>query len=170
MPKALKIKTAQPDAIDILTADQTRLKKLFAEFRHLVENDDTNITRKDAVVREACDTLVIHAALKERLLYPALRRALRDSILVEEALIQLAAATALIDQLKKMEAGDEFFDAKFIVLGELMTAHFKEEEATLFARARRTKLDLVVMGRRMMRMQEERVLGMRIETAAPRAR
>lgn len=151
-----------PDALEMLTEDHRSLKKLFDEFRHLVENDDTNYARKDAVVQEACDLLCLHTMLEERIFYPAVLHATHEEEMIAEAKVEHESVQELIDQLRQMEAGDELFDAKFIVLGEIFMLHVKEEEHVMFEKARKAELDFRALGRRMQRMREKFVVDLRV--------
>ncbi len=47
----------------------------------------------------------------------------------------------LIDELKKMTAGDERFDAKFTVLAEQVRHHIKEEEGEMFRQVEESDFD-----------------------------
>jgi hypothetical protein len=75
--------------------------------------------------------------------------------MVEEAIVEHAAAKDLIKQLQEMEPDDELFDAKVKVLGEQIDHHVEEEEKEMFAKVKKSGLDLLALGQEMaMRKQE----------------
>lgn len=160
MKKSFKEKSdTRPDAIEILAEDHKYLKKLFREYQLLVETDDTNFIRKDAVAQEACDLLKVHARLEEEIFYPAVARALHATELVAEAKVEHTAAADLIELLQKTPVDDNIFDARFIVLGEIMSMHFKKEEHEMFARARDSKMDMASLGKKMQELRDSLMAG-----------
>jgi hypothetical protein len=75
--------------------------------------------------------------------------------MVDEAIVEHAAAKDLIKQLQEMEPDDELFDAKVKVLGEQVDHHVEEEEKEMFAKVKKSGLDLLALGQEMaMRKQE----------------
>lgn len=64
---------------------------------------------------------------------------------MNEATVEHASAKDLIAQIQVMDVRDDMFDAKVTVLGEYIDHHVKEERSEMFARARKTKLDLVTL-------------------------
>jgi len=165
MKKEFKEKQApRPDAVELLTEDHKYLKKLFREYQLLVETDDANYIRKDAVAQEACDLLQVHARLEEEIFYPAAAKALHDPELIAEARVEHGAAKELITLLQKTPVDDNIFDARFIVLGEIMSMHFKKEEHELFARAREAKMDLAGLARKMEELRDSIELTKATET------
>ncbi|MDE1153791.1 MAG: hemerythrin domain-containing protein [Micavibrio sp.] len=147
--------TGKVDAIEILTQDHRKVQKLFREFQKLVEQDDGNTVRKEEIVREACALLTIHAMVEEEIFYPAVARAVGDNEIMNIAKVEHDGCNDLIEQLGKMRAGDEFFDARFIVLGEAMNLHIREEEHDMFPRVHKSGLDLDLIGRHIEKRQQE---------------
>lgn len=150
------------DALVILQADHDHLRKLFAEFQRHLGRDDEDMAAKETIVREACDLLEIHTQLEEEIFYPALRKALREEQLMDQAQIEHDTAGELMDDLKKLSPDDEIFDAKFIVLSEIATLHMKKEEKEIFPLARSAKLDMFALGRKILLRREVLVIGKRI--------
>jgi hemerythrin superfamily protein len=147
--KTLKEKlTGKTDAIDLLEADHKEIQKIFKQFKQLVE-DDAPRAEKAALVKKACNALLVHAQLEEEIFYPAVRRATKDEELMDEAKVEHQGAKELIEQLLDMMPGEELYDAKFIVLGEQVKHHIKEEEGRMFPEAKRVKVDLERLGRQM---------------------
>lgn len=135
------------DAIAMLTADHKKVKKLFKDFEKLKESGGDE--DKQEVVSEICTELSIHAQLEEEIFYPAVRRAIDDDDLMDEAIIEHAGAKELIAQLEATNPSEPFYDAKVTVLGEEIDHHVEEEEGDMFVKAKKSKLNLVVLGSQM---------------------
>lgn len=150
------------DALVILQADHDHLRKLFAEFQRHIGRNDEDMAAKETIVREACDLLEIHTQLEEEIFYPAIRKALGEPQLMDEAKIEHDTAGGLMDDLRKLSPDDEIFDAKFIVLSEIATLHMKKEEKEIFPLVRGAKLDMFALGRKISLRREVLVIGKRI--------
>ncbi len=132
------------DAIAMLTADHKKVKKLFAEFDRLKEQGSD--ADKSAIVDQICQELKIHTELEEQIFYPAVRKAIDDSDLMDEALVEHAGAKELISQLEDASPDDDLYDAKVTVLGEQINHHVKEEEGNMFPQAKKAKVDTQGLG------------------------
>jgi hemerythrin superfamily protein len=159
MPTAKKSPrdTRAQDAIAMLTADHKRVKTLFSKFDKLKE--EATDEEKSAIVEQICNEMKIHAELEEEIFYPAVREAIDDSDLMDEAIVEHAGAKELIAQLEEASPEDDLYDAKVTVLGEQIDHHVKEEEGDMFPKARKAKVDTEALGeemlkRRMALMQE----------------
>ena len=135
------------DAIEMLIADHKKVKKLFAEFKKLTGDDSSDEKRE--IVETICNELKIHTALEEEIFYPAVRQAIDDSELMDEALVEHAGAKELISQLENVDPEEDLYDAKVIVLGEQIDHHVEEEEGTMFPKANKSKLDTLALGAQM---------------------
>ena len=132
------------DAIAMLTADHKRVKTLFSEFDKLKQKGSDE--QKSAIVEQICNELKIHTELEEEIFYPAVRQAIDDSDLMDEAIVEHAGAKELITQLEEASPDDDLYDAKVTVLGEQIDHHVKEEEGDMFPKARKAKLDTEALG------------------------
>jgi hemerythrin superfamily protein len=140
---------AEQDAIAMLMADHKRVKKLFSDFDKLKEegsNED-----KSAIVEQVCNELKIHTELEEEIFYPAVRKAIDDADLMDEALVEHAGAKDLIAQLEDASPDDDLYDAKVTVLGEQIDHHVKEEEGDMFPKAKKAKVDTAALGATMLK-------------------
>jgi hemerythrin superfamily protein len=137
------------DAIALLTADHKKVKKLFADFDRLKEEGSDE--DKSAVVDQICNALNIHTELEEEIFYPAVREAIDDSDLMDEALVEHAGAKDLIAQLEDASPDDDLYDAKVTVLGEQIDHHVKEEEGEMFPKANKAKVDTEALGAKMLK-------------------
>jgi hemerythrin superfamily protein len=142
------------DAIAVLTADHAAVKKMFREFEKLKQGEG-NEEEKGALVAKVCEALSVHAQAEEEIFYPAVRAAIDDDDLMDEADVEHAGAKDLIAQLEEMGPGDDHYDAKVTVLGENIDHHVKEEEGKMFPKARKAKIDLHVLGERLLQRKEE---------------
>lgn len=140
-------------AIDLLHRDHLEVQQLFHEFEDM--HEAASQEEKQELVNRACMALKIHTEIEEKLFYPAVREALSDGLMLDEAEVEHKSAKDLIDQLERMDADDEKFDAVFTVLGEYIEHHVQEEEKEMFPKVRKTDLDLEDLGERMQHMKEE---------------
>ena len=129
------------DAVDLLDADHVAVKKLFTQFKKLSEAKAPGDERK-AVADKICKALTVHAEIEEQIFYAAAREAINDDDLLNEAEVEHASAKELIAQISAMDAEEELFDAKVIVLGEYIDHHVEEERNEMFPKARKSDMDL----------------------------
>lgn len=145
-------KSTKSDALAMLKADHDKVKKMFKEFEKL-NSDETE--EKAQLVKQACAELKIHTQLENEIVYPAVREAIDDDDLMDEALVEHEAAEELISQLEQMQPGDEMYDAKFTVLGEYVNHHIAEEQKEMFPAAKKAKIDLAALGEQMLARKQE---------------
>ena len=150
-------KTKTQDAIEMLKADHAKVEKAFKEFEKM-DRSDTETCRE--AVRSVCEDLKVHTTLEEEIFYPAVREAIEDEDLLNEAAVEHETAKVLIEQLENMEPDDPNYFATFTVLGEYVMHHVKEEEGEMFPQAKKAKeLDLEALGERMRARKEELMAG-----------
>jgi len=142
------------DAISILTEDHKNVKKMFMTFDKLMQSANKS-AEKGALVQKICVELIVHTRIEEEIFYPAVRAAIDDDDLMDEADVEHAGAKELIAQLLDMEPGDDHYDAKVTVLGENIDHHVKEEQDEMFPKAKKAKLDLVALGAQMLERKQE---------------
>jgi hemerythrin-like domain-containing protein len=136
------------DALALLRAEHEQVRRMFAQCANLRGLEDAEETIAE-LVDDLCDALIIHTMLEEELFYPALRAALGDDELIDDAELEHAGARELISQLEAMYPGDEHFDATLAVLAEEFAHHVAQEETEMFEGARAAGLDLVELGHRL---------------------
>jgi hemerythrin-like domain-containing protein len=61
----------------------------------------------------------------------------------------------LIGEIEAMEVGEELYDAKIRVLGEMIKQHIKEEEEELFPELQSSKMDLGTVGKELAERKQE---------------
>jgi hemerythrin superfamily protein len=143
-----------PDAIAMLTADHKAVQEMFKDFAKLGQNGGS-VDEKAELVTRACRELAIHAQIEEEIFYPAVRDAIKDDDLMDEAEVEHASAKDLISQLEAMEPADDLYNARFTVLGEYINHHVKEEQDEMFPKAKKAKLDLKALGEDLAQRKKE---------------
>jgi len=136
-----------------LKQDHREVEEWFDEYNELKEDDD----RKRALVEKICLALKVHAQIEEEIFYPQARQATKDNDLIDEAAVEHATVKHLIGEIEGMEVGEELYDAKIRVLGEMVKHHIKEEEEEeeLFPELVPAKMDLDAVGKELAKRKEE---------------
>ena len=167
MPARRTASKSSIDAIAMLKADHDKVKKLFKQFERL--HDDEADEEAEEVARQICNELTIHATVEEEIFYPAVRAAIDDEDLLDEAEVEHTTAKDLIAQIEGSSASDDKYAAKVMVLGEYIDHHVQEEQNEMFPKAKRAKLDMAALGERIMTRKEElkAEMGIEDEEAAP---
>lgn len=138
---------SQPDACSLLDADHRNVKSMFKAYEELTKSRAKSAAQKKRdLANEICLALTVHAQIEEEIFYPAVRAAIKETDLLDEAEVEHASAKDLIAQIKDGIDVDVKFDAKVKVLGEYIDHHVKEERGDIFTKARAAKkLDLIAM-------------------------
>lgn len=133
------------DACDLLDADHRNVKKMFKDYEELTDSRGRNSAQnKMDLARQVCMELTVHAQIEEEIFYPAVREAIKDTDLLDEAAVEHQSVKDLIAQIEAGAEADDMFDAKVKVLGEYVDHHIKEEKNEIFPKARAArKLDLM---------------------------
>lgn len=138
------------DAIALLKADHRKVESLFAEFEKA-----RTPTQKTDIAAQIAGELKLHAAIEEKLFYPAIRPEIDEDAMLDEAQVEHDTLKILIADLESGGAGRPFFDAKVKVLQEYVQHHVGEEEASdgMFAQASKTGIDLAALGEEMAQLK-----------------
>jgi hemerythrin-like domain-containing protein len=140
------------DAIALLTADHREVSDMFEQFENL---SDRAKATKAKLTEKICNALIAHTTIEEEIFYPAVREAVKDEDMVDEAVVEHASAKDLIQQLQEMNPDDDLYDAKVKVLSEQIEHHVKEEEEEMFEKARKSGLDMIQLGQEMAQRKQE---------------
>jgi hemerythrin-like domain-containing protein len=126
-----------PPIIQMLRDDHKAVRALFARY------DKADKGEKPQLAHRVIEELTLHAKIEERVVYPALRAAFKESDLVYEAVEEHHLLHVLLQELSRFRPGpgSATFEAKFKVLRELLKHHVEEEEGRLFPKAEAHKLD-----------------------------
>jgi hemerythrin-like domain-containing protein len=140
-------KPAAQDAIALLKADHRVVDRLFNAF---AKAGTTAYRSKRKLVDQMIAELSRHAAIEERILYPAARsevRASADDVL--EYLEEHHVVKWQLQELVGLDPKDERFEAKVTVMAENVRHHVREEEYELFPllRSRLTRKRLLELGK-----------------------
>jgi hemerythrin-like domain-containing protein len=139
------------DATALLRKDHEAVSALFEQYEKARSS-----TKKFDLVQKICHELTIHAEIEEEIFYPAVRKAIHDDPLLNEASVEHASLKALIAQVKgKAVDSEPMFDAKITVLSEYVKHHVKEEQDEMFPKAKKSGLDLKALGAELAARKEE---------------
>src|SRR3954449_4014022 len=131
-------------ALDLLEEEHQQVDGFLDEYETLEDAGE-----KEKLALKICLALQVHAQIEEEIFYPAAREAIEKAELIDEAIVEHAAAKQLIAEIEGMDASDELYDAKIKVLGEQVSHHIEEEEGELFPQVKSSKLDLDGLGKKM---------------------
>lgn len=142
---------AAPNAIEVLEQDHHEVEEWFDEYDELRDDDE----RKGELAEKICTALKVHAQIEEEIFYPQARAATKDNDLIDEAIVEHATVKNLIAEIEEMEVGEDLYDAKIRVLGEMVKQHIKEEEQELFPELEAAKMDLGAVGKELAARKKE---------------
>ena len=148
------MKKQAPDAIDLLDADHLTVHGLFESYRELVRTAAPALQRR-ALAEEICMELTIHARLEEELFYPAVRDALNDEDLLDEAEEQHGSQREFVAQILATAPEDPLYDARVAVLSEYVERHVRQEREQVFNRVLASRMDLQSLARSLTIRKEE---------------
>jgi hypothetical protein len=140
------------DAVALLKEDHRKVEDLFEKFEKARGEE-----RKQALAREICTELTIHAMIEEEIFYPACHGQIEDEDVLDEAYVEHDGAKILISEIMSNVNAD-FFEAKVTVLSEMIKHHVKEEEKRgegLFAQAKAAGLDVEALAERLTARKRE---------------
>ncbi|RJG06718.1 hemerythrin domain-containing protein [Noviherbaspirillum cavernae] len=143
------------DVLDLLSEDHKNVRKMFDQFEKMKESEKADGEMKQSLIEHACAELTIHAQVEEEIFYPAMRNAIDDMAMLDEAEVEHAAAKQLITELSSMQPDDALYDAKFTVLGEYIKHHIDEEEKEMFKKARKSDADLMTLADQVQHRKDE---------------
>jgi len=122
--------TRTPEVFKMLKEDHRKVERIF----DAIEKESEPQKKSDLVV-QALNELDIHMTLEEEIVYPAIRKALDDGRLLDEALEEHHVVHTLLGELRGMTSKVPRYFAKFKVLSENIRHHVKEEEREMFPEA-----------------------------------
>lgn len=166
-PRSSRHRTAKT-ALDVLKSDHAEVTKLFKQFQRFSKSEDPEGMQD--VAHAVCKALGIHAEIEESIFYPALRNSADADAPLDEADVEHSHIKELVAQLESSHPGDDLFEARMKVLSEYVEHHVKEEESTLFAKARKSDCDLVALGEQLLARKAELGGSEPVDVPAPTAR
>ena len=141
-------------ATTLLRKDHDKVRDLFKKFEN---PDDRGGKSRKQIVDQISEELEVHAAVEEKIFYPACRKIgeAKPKKIVAESVEEHLIVKRLIKELSGLRASDEQFEAKVTVLKESVEHHAGEEERDLFPEADSAlgEEQLIELGRRMEEMK-----------------
>jgi hypothetical protein len=137
------------DLFGLLKADHRRVEELFSRF------EDADKRTKIEIAEEALTQLEIHTAIEEELVYPAIREAIDNQNMIDEAKEEHHVVKLLIKELRKMDAAEEEFAPKFKIVREIVGHHVEEEEREMFPQAEAAGLDQAELAKEVVKRREK---------------
>lgn len=142
-------------ATTLLRKDHDKVRDLFRMFE---DPDGRGGRGKKQTVDQISEELEVHAAVEEKIFYPACRKIgeAQPTKIVAESVEEHLIVKRLIKELAGLRASDEQFEAKVTVLKESVEHHADEEERDLFPEVESAmgEEQLVELGRRMEEMKQ----------------
>jgi len=127
-----------PSITTMIRMDHTHVLALFHRYKA-----DTPAGKKQALVRNACLALEIHAQLEEEIFYPALRAVMAGDEVLEKSKPEHDEMRSRIGELRARAAADTVaedgttFDDLFLQLMRIVIHHVADEETRLLPAAER---------------------------------
>lgn len=151
MPASQSSPPASVDATTLLRKDHEAVSALFEQYEKARSS-----ARKFDLVQQICEELTVHAQVEEEIFYPAVREAIKDDDLLDEAEVEHTTLKQLIAQVEGKDVESEpLFDAKITVLSEYVKHHVKEEQDEMFPKVKKSGLDLKSLGAELAARKEE---------------
>lgn len=140
------------DAIQLLKSDHREVEGWFEEFEKSRSDD-----KKAKLAHKICKALTVHTQIEEEIFYPAFLEATGDEDMNDEAYVEHAGAKKLIAEIEAGQPGMDMWEAKVTVLSEMIKHHVHEEEMRdgMFAKARKSDMDLEEVGARVAARKKE---------------
>ena len=160
-PAKKRASASGSDAVTLLKQDHREVANLIDQV------EDAEGDELQSIAERICQLLTVHAQVEEELLYPAARKAIDETDLVAEALVEHNSAKELIAKISELSADEEEYKATVTVLGEYVKHHVKEEEGQLFPKLKKSDLDLQQIGERLAARKTELMQEMGIDEDQP---
>jgi hemerythrin superfamily protein len=95
-------KRAEPDACSLLDTDHKNVKKMFTAYEELANSKAASAAdKKRELANQICAELTVHTQIEEEIFYPAVREAIKETDLLDEAEVEHASAKDLIAQIQE---------------------------------------------------------------------
>lgn len=127
------------DAIALLKADHTAVKKLFGQEEKEEKKAKHDGQMKQEIFDQIKTALEVHATIEEEIFYPAVKKARSENVKdeVREGYEEHKQIKDLLAKLSGVTPADETWDMKIKVLKEDVEHHVKEEEGEMFPDAKK---------------------------------
>jgi hemerythrin-like domain-containing protein len=122
------------DALQLLTDDHRRVKKMLAE---LDDTSERAIKTRERVFAKLQQDLEVHETIEEEIFYPALKDHPKTRDIALEGYEEHHVVDEVMGEMRELPVSDETWTAKFSVMKENLEHHIEEEEDDMFAQARK---------------------------------
>ena len=141
------------DAIALLKADHDKVKKLLTELETTTER---GVKTRAELFSTIKGELTVHEIIEEEIFYPALKSHPKAKDIVLEGYEEHHVVDLLMAELEQLDATDETWGAKALVMKENIEHHIEEEEGEMFKNARQVfeRQELEDLGARMQELKE----------------
>jgi len=143
-------RTLSPNITTMIRMDHTHVLALFRRYR-----PSTSLSRKRALIANACLALEIHAALEEEIFYPELARVIGADDVLDKSESEHNHMRHLIRLLRDSDPSDAGYDQTVRELMRAVLHHVADEESVLLPRAEELMGDR--LGELGMRMTKRRM-------------
>jgi hemerythrin-like domain-containing protein len=153
------------DALALLKADHTKVKKLLGELESTTER---GIKTRQELFATIKGELMVHEAIEEEIFYPELKSHPKAKEIVLEGYEEHNVVDKLMGELEALPVDHETWGAKAKVMKENIEHHIEEEEGEMFSKARQVfdRTELEELGERMEQRKQSasRELGVPVST------
>ncbi|HWP17822.1 MAG TPA: hemerythrin domain-containing protein [Burkholderiaceae bacterium] len=123
---AALMNTLAPSVTEQIRADHSHVLATFRQYR-----SDMPAARKQALVRNVCLAVEIHADLEEEIFYPAMRELAPDTEVVSKSFAEHDELRVHLTRLRAMSPDDPDYEKTFMELVRDVLHHVADEETTL---------------------------------------
>jgi hypothetical protein len=121
------------DALQLLKEDHDKVKKIMS---HIEGTTERAVKTREEFFTKLKNELVVHEAIEEEILYPALKEHPKAKDLVLEAYEEHNVVDMVLQEIEETPFEDETWSAKFTVMKENLEHHIEEEEGEMFEQCR----------------------------------
>jgi hypothetical protein len=142
------------DAMSLLKEDHQKVKKILAELESTTER---GVKTREELFTKVKRELVVHEAIEEEILYPALKEHPKTKDIALEAYEEHHVVDMVVAEIDGVAYDDAQWGAKFKVMKENLEHHIEEEEGEMFEHAKQVfdEDELVRLGDSMMARKQE---------------
>lgn len=112
-------------------------KKVLMITDKLLQSSQRAIKIREQGFTQLVEELTIHTQFEEQIFYPALKAKTETKGLIFEAYEEHHIVDVVINEMKQLAFNDEKWFAKLAVLNENLKHHIKEEEHSVFVKAKK---------------------------------
>jgi len=121
------------DALQLLKDDHDKIKKILS---HIEGTTERGVKTREEFYGKVKAELLVHEAIEEEILYPALKEHPKAKDLVLEAYEEHNVVDMVMAEIDETPFDDDTWGAKFTVMKENLEHHIEEEESEMFDQCR----------------------------------